>query len=1009
LPDVDGGEYVEAAPMVRMLRVFASRQVKNAATLAGNLVTASPIGDMAPVLLALGAALELLSPRGRRVVPLSSFFTGYRKTLLARDEVLQSVFIPRLPAGARMKTFKVSKRRELDISIVSAAFVVITDDAGVVSDARLAFGGVAATPALSTAAAAALVGRRIDDARRDVAHALSSTFSPLSDVRAGAVYRRGLVVSLWDRFVDNVTDEAHDGDQGFEVGAPWPVADKSRALAHDSGVGHVTGRARYVDDLPVNDHALNVWPVQSKVAHGRLKRIGIDVAKAMPGVRLVLTATDIPGENDVGAIRHDEPLMVAPGGLIEHHGQLLAIVVADTIDNARAAANAVVVDVDVLPPVLGIKAAIEKGQFHPRLDGRAEPHTMRKGNVDVALQSAPHRLRFDREIGGQEHFYLETQAAYAEAGDDGDVNVWSSTQHPSEVQAVVSHVLHLPRHQVVVTSPRMGGGFGGKETQGNAPAAIVALAALRLRRPVRLMWDRDVDMAITGKRHPFYGIVDVGFDDGGRVTALRAEVYSDGGFALDLSESIHDRALFHLDNCYSIENVELFGRVAKTNTVSHTAFRGFGGPQGMLLVEDVMTRVAQYLGTAPDAVRHKNFYAPPGSSTLGVTPYGQPVDDFRITAMWPALLARSRFAERRDEIQKFNATSAFVKRGLAVTPVKFGISFTASFLNQAGALVHLYRDGSVQVNHGGTEMGQGLMSKILGITMRELGVPRDRVRVMQTRTDKVPNTSATAASSGADLNGAAVVAALNTLRARLLPVAASLLQARLQRTIDVDDVRFVDGAVSVVGSGDGVSFADVCEAAYLGQVSMSATGFYRTPDIGYDKVKAHGKPFHYFAYGACVAEVEVDGTTGMRRVRRVDVLHDVGDSLNPSIDRGQIEGALVQGIGWLTAEELRWSDDGRLLSHSASTYQIPTFSDAPAVMNIELWDRVHDDATQKDVVHGSKAVGEPPFMLAFAVREALIGAVAAFSPMPRYVVDVPSPLTHEVLFAAIQKARGALM
>jgi xanthine dehydrogenase molybdopterin-binding subunit B len=514
-------------------------------------------------------------------------------------------------------------------------------------------------------------------------------------------------------------------------------------------------------------------------------------------------------------------------------------------------------------------------------------------------------------------------------------------------------------------------------------------------------------MEVTGKRHPFFARGDVGFDDDGRITALRAELFADGGFALDLSESIHDRALFHIDNCYDVANIEVSGRVCKTNVVSHTAFRGFGGPQGMLVMEDVLTRIAQHTGRSADDVRARNFYRE--KAPFGLTPYHQEVDDFRVARLWPALLASAEVKARRQAIAAWNATSAHVKRGLAVTPVKFGISFTASFLNQAGALVVIYRDGSLQVNHGGTEMGQGLYTKILGITQRELGLSEPGcVRVMQTRTDKVPNTSATAASSGADLNGAAVVAALQELKARLRPVARDLLENRGGRPVKAEDVVFVDGHVRIGGAGGdggvGIAFADLAEAAYVRQVSLSATGFYKTPNIFYDKKSGRGRPFHYFAYGVCAAEVEVDGTTGMKKVRRVDVLHDAGDSLHPSVDRGQVEGALVQGIGWLTGEQLLWTPDGRLLSHSASTYQIPSFSDAPAVFKVSLLD--DETAPQKDVVHGSKAVGEPPFMLALAVREALKEAVAAFA-TGGHVVAVPSPLTHEALFHAVQAARRA--
>ena len=993
------------APVVRMLRVFASRQVKNAATLAGNIVTASPIGDMAPVLLALGAAIELTSSSSSRVVPLSAFFVGYRKTVLAADEIVTRFFVPRPQPSARFRTFKVSKRRELDISIVSAAFHLDVDDNDVVIAARLGFGGVAATPALATAAAQALIGRTATAAAAEVRALLATTFSPLSDVRAGADYRRGLITGLWDRFVDDVEDEAHDGDQEFTEEGAWAVDDATRSLLHDSGVGHVTGRARYVDDLPRPD-ALEVWPVQSPIAHGTLRVLDVAAARTLPGVRAVITAAEIPGENDVGAIRPDEPLLVSVGQQVMHEGQLLALVVADTIEQAKAAAAVVVVEIDALPAILGIHAAIAANSFHARLDGESTPHTMRKGNIADALSQAKHRSSFTVEIGGQEHFYLETQAAYAEPGDEGDITIWSSTQHPSEVQAVVAHALHMPRHRVVITSPRMGGGFGGKETQGNAPAVLAAIAATVTNKPVRLMWDRDVDMRATGKRHPFFARCEIGFGDDGVIDALRAEIFSDAGFAFDLSESIHDRALFHLDNCYDIKNVELSGRICKTNVVSHTAFRGFGGPQGMLVVEDAMTRVAQQLGLDGDLVRERNFYAGTDSAVHGRTPYGQLVNDFRMTRLWPLLKEHAELAARRQQVASFNEASPHIKRGIALTPVKFGISFTASFLNQAGALVVIYRDGSVQVNHGGTEMGQGLMTKILGVTMRELGLSRDHVRIMHTSTDKVPNTSATAASSGSDLNGAAVLAALTTLKDRLRPVAAILLEKLLGRAVAADDVVFIDGHVKANEADvDGVAFGVLCEAAYVRQISLSSTGYYRTPDITYDKKKAWGTPFHYFAYGACVAEVELDGTTGMRRVRRVDVLHDVGDSLNPAIDRGQVEGGLVQGIGWLTGEELKWDDKGRLLSHSASTYQIPSFSDAPAVIKIALYDDVVSDAAQPGVIHGSKAVGEPPLMLALAVREALKEAVASFGPTGT-VVDVPSPLTHEVLFHAIDRLRS---
>jgi xanthine dehydrogenase molybdopterin-binding subunit B len=509
---------------------------------------------------------------------------------------------------------------------------------------------------------------------------------------------------------------------------------------------------------------------------------------------------------------------------------------------------------------------------------------------------------------------------------------------------------------------------------------------------VRVQLDRDVDLALTGKRHPFYAVWEVGFDEQGVLLGAKVNLTADGGWALDLSESICDRAVFHLDNAYYIPAVDFFGRVAKTNVCSHTAFRGFGGPQGMVVIEDILDRVARTLGLAPHEVRARNLYR--GDGDRNTTHYGELIEDNRLGRIWPALMASSDFLARRAAIAESNALSACIKRGIAITPVKFGISFTATFLNQAGALLHLYRDGSLQVNHGGTEMGQGLHTKVVGIAMRELGLARDAVRVMHTSTDKVPNTSATAASAGADLNGAAVRDACVTLRERLRPIAAALLDEPL------DDVRWEGGAFVANGRSVAISHK-LTELAYLKQTPLSATGFYRTPGVHYDKVAGRGKPFHYFAFGAAVTEVEVDGYTGMKRLLRTDILHDVGDSLNPGVDRGQVEGGYVQGVGWLTGEELLWDRDGRLLTHSASTYQIPAFSDAPRDLRVTLL----PDAAQGNTIHGSKAVGEPPLMLAISAREAIREAVAAFSDRPG-VVPLASPATHEAILAAIASRRA---
>ncbi|NNB87057.1 xanthine dehydrogenase molybdopterin binding subunit, partial [Corallococcus exiguus] len=1001
LVDVEDALGHEVPELAKMLNVFASRQIRHRATLAGNLVTASPIGDTAPVLLALDARLVLASVRGERTVALSDFFLAYRKTALQPDEVVRFVVIPHAPAKdsgltRHSDSFKVSKRRELDISIVAAGFCIETDALGLVRTARLGYGGVAATPARAKQTEAQLVGHPWNaEAVARVRATLEREFTPLTDLRGSAEYRRGLVVSLLEKFASGERSAALDGRPRFAPGAPVATADAGRELRHESALGHVTGSAQYVDDLAQRQPMLTVWPVLSPHAHARILRRDASAALKVPGVVKVLLAEDIPGMNDTGPIRHDEPLLAKDEVLF--HAQVVALVVGETPEACREGARQVVVDYEPLPAVLTLTEALKQGSFH------TDPHIIRRGDVDSALASSPNRLAGELTMGGQEHFYLETHAAFAEVGDDGDVTVTSSTQHPSEVQAIISHVLHMPRSRVVVKAPRMGGGFGGKETQGNAPAALVALAAVHTGRPVKWMLDRDVDMVVTGKRHPFHAAWEVGFDATGRLLALKADLTSNGGWSLDLSESITDRALFHLDNGYFVPSVRYTGRVAKTHLVSNTAFRGFGGPQGMLVMEDILARIAAALGLAPEAVRQRNLYD--GVGDTNTTHYGQELEDNRLPKLWNDLMESSDFAKRRAELEAFNASSPRIKRGLAITPMKFGISFTATFLNQAGALVHVYRDGSVLLSHGGTEMGQGLHTKIQGVAMRELGLPADLVRVAHTATDKVPNTSATAASSGSDLNGAAVREACIQVRERLAPVAARMLVQLHGQAVSPDALVFEDGRIAAASRPDqGLPFGTVVEEAYRDRVGLSVTGYYRTPGIGYDRTLGRGKPFLYFAYGAAVSEVEVDGDTGMKRVLRSDLLEDVGDSLNPGLDRGQVEGAFVQGMGWLTGEELKWDANGRLLTHSASTYAVPAFSDAPIDLRVALMER----AGQKGVIHGSKAVGEPPLMLALSVREALRDAVAAFG-APGGDVDLPSPATHEALFLAIQrrKARGA--
>jgi xanthine dehydrogenase molybdopterin binding subunit/xanthine dehydrogenase small subunit len=987
------GEYPSLA---KMLSVFAARQIRNRATLGGNLATASPIGDSAPVLLALDASLVLASAAGDRVVAIAQFFTGYRKTVLRPEEIIREIVLPRLSNVAdglvRTQDFqKVSHRRELDISVVSGAFCVDCDSSGVVKRARLAYGGVAATPLRALRAEAALIGKRLAEGAPEARTLLETEFSPIDDVRGSAAYRKNLIVSLFEKFVSGESSLAVDAKPSFSAGTPWTAEDPSRRLRHESAAGHVTGSALYVDDTACRKRMLEAWPVCSTHARAKIIRRDASAARKMPGIVAVLLSEDIPGANNVGVARHDETLLAETE--VCYHGHLIALVVGESLSACRAAAAAVQVEYEPLEPVLSIESAIARDSYH------TEPHAIHRGDCAAALAAAPVRMSGEFYSGGQEHFYLETQAAWAELTDDGGILIASSTQHPSEIQAMAAEVLGMPRNKIVVQAPRMGGGFGGKETQGNAPASLVALAAMKTGRPVRIQFDRDIDMMVTGKRHPFYSKFDVGFGPDGRILAADISLVSDGGWSLDLSQPVLDRALFHLDNAYYIPAVSFTGRVAKTHVTSHTAYRGFGGPQGMIVIEEIMDRVARSLGLPPEVVRERNLYG--GAGETNTTHFGQDIGDNRLAKMWGKAKELARFDDRRSAVAAFNAQSSRIKRGLAITPVKFGISFTTAHFNQAGALVLIYQDGTVQVNHGGTEMGQGLHTKILGIAMRELGLPADRIRMIPTATDKVPNTSATAASSGSDLNGSAVRDACRTLRARLAPVAAGLLSRKLGLPVRTEDVVFEAGGATTGVAHAHVDFADVCKRAYLESISLSAAGFYRTPDINWVWKTATGRPFHYFAFGVAVTEAEVDGYTGMSRVVRVDIVHDVGDSLNPGVDRGQIEGGFVQGMGWLTSEELKWDGKGRLMTHSASTYQIPAISDAPMEFNVTLL----PDAAQHNNVHGSKAVGEPPFMLAFSVREAIRDAIASCG-KPGGEVPLAAPSTPEAIHRAITARLG---
>lgn len=752
-----------------------------------------------------------------------------------------------------------------------------------------------------------------------------------------------------------------------------------QATPHESARGHVTGAALYTDDLIGRfPNVLHAWPVLAPHAHAWLKRLDLTDVMYEPGVVTTLTAVDVPGEADTGSARHDEPLFPTE---ILFHQQPVAWVLGETLAAAQRGALRAVAEYEPLPAILTIPEAIAAEAFH------SGPFHMARGDAS-GIEVSPLHFAGELAIGGQEHFYLETQSSLAWLDESGGMAVESSTQHPSETQEIVARVLGWARHRVTVQCLRMGGAFGGKEVQASAWAALAALGALKTGRPVRVRLTRALDMALTGKRHPFLARYSAGFDLAGKIQGVRVALYSDGGWSLDLSEPIVNRALFHCDNAYLLPNADLTGLICRTHKTSQTAFRGFGGPQGMLVIEEILDQAARRLGLAPELVRRRNLYRE-GDTTH----YGQAVKHAeRLEIIWDRLKESSSFDARRAEVDAFNGDNLHTKRGLAITPVKFGISFTASFFNQGGALVLIYRDGSVQVNHGGTEMGQGLHTKIGQIAADHLGLKPESIRVMPPRTDKVPNTSATAASAGTDLNGAAVADACGQLLTRLRPVAADLLGC------EAAAIQFAGGQVSV---GDrSLPFVEIVDEAYRQRVPLFAQGYYRTPDIHFNPRTGQGKPFHYFAYAAAVSEVEVDGFTGMYRYLRTDILEDVGESLSPLVDRGQIEGGFVQGLGWLTLEELVWDAQGRLMTAGASTYKLPSWPEMPEIFNVNFLEHAADP----DVIYGSKAVGEPPLMLAISVREALRDAIAAFG--AGGPVALSSPATPEQVFFAVRRARA---
>lgn len=747
---------------------------------------------------------------------------------------------------------------------------------------------------------------------------------------------------------------------------------------HESADLHLTGKAIYTDDMPEQQGTLHMALGLSSVAHGRILSMDLEAVRNAPGVVGILTVEDIPGNNNCGPIIEDDPILA--DGVVHYVGQPIFAVIAESHEAARKAAKLGNIEYEKLHPILTPQEARQAESYV------LPPFKRARGNPDEAIANAPHRLSGQFECGGQEHFYLEGQISYAIPYDEDSIKVWSSTQHPSEMQTLVARCLNWPSHRVEMACRRMGGGFGGKESQSALYACLSAIAAHKLKRPIKIRLDREDDMTIAGKRHGFYYEWEVGFDDQGKILGARVDMTLNSGYSADLSGPVATRAVCHFDNAYYLENVDIQAYCGRTNTQSNTAFRGFGGPQGALVMEVMLDNMGRHLNLDPLKIRQHNFY---GTQDRNLTPYNQKVVDNVIHELVAELTHTTEYEQRRQAVREFNANSPVLKKGLALTPVKFGISFNIPAFNQAGALVHVYRDGSVLVNHGGTEMGQGLNTKVAQVVAHQFGLDLSAVRSTATDTTKIANTSATAASTGTDLNGMAAQDAAEQIRARL----ANMLAEKFE--VPAEDVVFANN--QVVCGEHTFSFAEVAEFGYQSRVQLWSDGYYATPGLHWDPATMTGNPFYYFSYGAAVSEVVIDTLSGEWALIRADALHDVGASLNPAIDVGQVEGAFIQGMGWLTLEELWWNKEGRLMTHAPSTYKVPAITDCPTQFNVKLF----NNRNVKETIHRSKAVGEPPLLLPFSVFNALRDAVASVSDY-QHQPQLDAPATPEAILFAVQ-------
>lgn len=767
-----------------------------------------------------------------------------------------------------------------------------------------------------------------------------------------------------------------------------------KTVPHESGHLHVTGEAVYIDDMSMSAEALVGHVHVSDIARGTIKSANLERARSLKGVHLILSAEDIPGQNQMGPVIHDEPILASDE--VSCVGQAIFLIAADNEGIARRASSLIEIEYEKKAPVLDIREAMHRGELI------GAPRKIERGDVEKAINKAEYTLSGELSIGAQEHWYLETQTAFAIPGEDNDLKVYSSTQHPSETQLLIAKALSITEKEVEVEVRRMGGAFGGKETQANHTALWAALLASKTRRPVKIRLFRDDDQKMTGKRHPYLTFYEVGFDKRGCLLSLDLELNADAGYCADLSMAVLERAMMHSDNSYYVPNIRIVGKAWKTNLPSNTAFRGFGGPQGVATIESVLDKIARRLGLDAAEVRFRNFY---GQLSNNETPYLQQITGNRLNELWEQILISSNYYDRRKSINAFNKENEFVKKGLALTPIKFGISFTTSFLNQAGALVNVYKDGSILVNHGGTEMGQGLHTKIRHIAALEFGVDDNRIKVNATNTNKVPNTSATAASAGTDLNGFAVKDAIDQIKERLTLVAARYFEEECnQVNVSIDQIAFHEERISPrLDSETYLTFDKCVELAYFSQMSLSSTGFYKTPDVHFDREKGEGKPYHYFAYGMGVTEVTLDTLTGHHTMDRVDIIHDVGDSLNERIDIGQVEGGFIQGVGWCTTEECKWDKEGNLLNHSPDTYKIPNVRDVPRDFRVKLLENAPNDNT----IRKSKAVGEPPLMLCFSCWLAIKDAISAVGDH-KIEPDFSLPATNEVILLSLDNIRKKL-